>query len=217
MAGKGFLRRHAAALLLVSVIEVLIGGAIGAWIVVHGISAREAPTFIEEKMAGLLRHYAVPHRMRSLHSPLRESPEAIAAGRMHFADHCASCHGNDGSGRTEIGRNLYPKAPDMRVARTQSLTDGEIFAIIQDGVRLTGMPAWGDAAGHDDAENWKLVAFIRHLPRITPEEIEEMKRMNPVTPMEMDEDRQEKAFLEGEDASPAPVPNHNDRSERKKP
>ena len=217
MAGKGFLRRHATALFLVIVIEVLIGGAIGAWIVVHGVSAREAPTFFEEKMASLLRHYAVPHRMRSLRNPLPESPEAIAAGRMHFADHCASCHGNDGSGRTEIGRNLYPKPPDMRTVRTQSLSDGEIFAIIKDGVRLTGMPAWGDAAGHDDADNWKLVAFIRHLPKISPEEIEEMKRMNPVSPMEMDEDRQEKAFLEGEAASPNPVPNHNDHSERKKP
>ena len=215
MGGKEFLRRHATALLLVIVIGVLVGGAIGARIVVHGVSARGTPTFIEERMARLLRHYAVPRKLRSLRNPLPESPEAIAAGRMHFADHCASCHGNDGSGRTEIGRNLYPKAPDMRSARTQSLTDGEIFAIIKDGVRLTGMPAWGDVAGHDDPDNWKLVAFIRHLPRITPEEIEEMKRMNPVSPMEMDEDRQEKAFLE--DASPAPVPNRKQISERKKP
>ena len=217
MAGKGFLGRHATALLLVIVIGVLVGGAIGAWIVVHGVSARDTPTFIEERMARLLRHYAVPRKLRSLRNPLPESPEAIAAGRMHFADHCASCHGNDGSGRTEIGRNLYPKAPDMRSARTQSLTDGEIFAIIKDGVRLTGMPAWGDEAGHDDTDNWKLVAFIRHLPRITPEEIEEMKGMNPVSPMEMNEDRQEKAFLEGGDASPVPVPNRKQHSERKKP
>ena len=215
--GRGVLRRHATALLLVIVIGVLVGAAIGARIVVRGVSARDEPTFVEERMARLVRHYAVPHRMRSLRNPLPESPETIAAGRMHFADHCASCHGNDGSGRTEIGGNLYPKAPDMRAARTQSLTDGEIFGIIKNGVRLTGMPAWGDAAGHDDAENWKLVAFIRHLPSITPEEIEEMKRMNPVSPMEMNEDRQEKAFLEGEGAPPDPVPNHTDHSERKKP
>ena len=59
------------------------------------------------------------------------------------------------------------------------------------------MPAWGDPAGHDDEDNWKLVHFIRHLPKITPQEIEEMKSMNPVNPMEMKEEQQEKKFLEG--------------------
>ena len=63
----------------------------------------------------------------------------------------------------------------MRGTDTQRLTDGEIFYIIKNGVRLTGMPAWGDE--HDDADNWKLVHFIRHLPNITPGEIEEMQQM----------------------------------------
>jgi mono/diheme cytochrome c family protein len=218
MAWKDFLKRHVTALLLVVTMGFLIAAAIAASILVHGISARDEPTYVEGKLARLLRHYAVPRKMRSLRNPLAETSEAIASGRMHFADHCATCHGNDGSGGTEIGQSLYPKAPDMRTARTQSLTDGEIFAFIKNGIRLTGMPAWGDAAGHDDSENWKLVAFIRHLPTITPEELEEMKRMNPINPMEMDEDRQEKAFLESKAASPAPVPNpKNHHSERKKP
>jgi len=60
-------------------------------------------------------------------------------------------------------------------------------------VRLTGMPAWGDAAGRDDQETWKLVHFIRHLPAITPQELEEMKRLNPVS----HEEAEEKEFLEG--------------------
>ena len=69
--------------------------------------------------------------------------EAIAEGRAHFADHCASCHANDGSGDTEMGRGLYPRAPDMRLAATQNLEDHELFYIIENGIRLTGMPAWG--------------------------------------------------------------------------
>ncbi len=44
-----------------------------------------------------------------------------------------------------MGRNMYPPAPDMRLAETQQMTDGELFYIIQNGVRLTGMPAWGSA------------------------------------------------------------------------
>src|SRR5207245_4906575 len=117
--------------------------------------------------------------------------------RAHGVDHCVTCDGNDGSGNTEIGRNLYPKVPDMRQPRTQNLTDGELFSIIKNGVRLTGMPAWGDAAGHDDADNWKLVHFIRHLPKITPHELEQMKSMNPVSPSETKEEKEEEQFLEG--------------------
>jgi mono/diheme cytochrome c family protein len=107
------------------------------------------------------------------------------------------CHANNGSGQTDIGRNLYPKAPDMRRRRTQDLTDGELFSIIKNGIRLTGMPAWGDPTGHDDEDNWKLVHFIRHLPKVTPQELDEMKSMNPVNAMEMKEEQQEKKFLEG--------------------
>jgi mono/diheme cytochrome c family protein len=175
---------------------VIAAGA-AAWIIVHGLSAREQPTIIERAIARGVRHLAIPASMRRLRNPIPLSGAALAEGRAHWADHCATCHGNDGSGQTEIGANLYPKAPDMRLPRTQNLTDGELFAIIKNGVRLTGMPAWGDAAGHDDADNWKLVLFVRHLPKITPAEVEQMKSMNPMTPAEMKEREAEDEFLRG--------------------
>jgi len=159
----------------------------------HGISARSEPTAMEAMMARSLRHLAVPRALRGARNPIPLTDAALKEGREHFADHCASCHANDGSGNTEIGKNLYPKAPDMRSGRTQNLTDGEIFAIIKNGVRLTGMPAWGDPGGRDDADTWKLVHFIRHLPKITPAELEQMKSMNPVSA----EEKQEENFLEG--------------------
>jgi mono/diheme cytochrome c family protein len=108
-------------------------------------------------------------------------------GACHFADHCASCHGNDGRGQTTLGRNMYPKAPDMTLPETQRLSDGELFAIIENGVRLTGMPAWGSPGPEDDNETWELVHFIRHLPKITPEELDEMKELNPKTKKELEE------------------------------
>ena len=70
------------------------------------------------------------------------TPEVIAAGMAHYADHCAACHANDGSAETQIGLGMYPRPPDMRQPATQTLTDGELFYIIENGVRLTGMPAW---------------------------------------------------------------------------
>ena len=110
-------------------------------------------------------------------------PEAIAAGLEHFARYCTMCHANNGSGDdTPLGRGLFPKPPDLRADTTQDLSDGELLYIIINGVRFTGMPAFGtgteDAAGERLA--WQLVHFVRHLPRITPEEIAQMESLNPL-------------------------------------
>ncbi len=123
----------------------------------------------------------------------------------HFADHCASCHGNDGKGQMEIGGNLYPKAPDMTRSQTQRLSDGELFFIIKNGVRFTGMPAWGSDTPEDDRASWQLVRFIRYLPQLTSEDLEAMSRMNPISPSEMKEREEAEQFLEGsEEKPPAP-------------
>jgi mono/diheme cytochrome c family protein len=116
---------------------------------------------------------------------------------LHFADHCAICHANDGSCDTPLGRNLYPKPPDLRREQTQKLADGEIFWIIENGVRFTGMPAFGGAHGSED-ESWKLVRFIRHLPQLTAEERMEMERYNPKNPADREEEQEENEFLRGQ-------------------
>ena len=203
---RGPIRRHLPAFLtllgLIAAAALLAAG----WILIHGVSARDQPTVLEAGAARTLRHLAVPLRVRQLANPVVLKPEILAEGRMHWADHCATCHGNDGRGQTTIGRNLYPKAPDMTLGDTQKLSDGELFAIIKNGVRLTGMPAWGDPSGSDDAQTWALVHFIRHLPRITPGELEEMKTMNPVSPMEKQEEMEEEAFLRGSERPDPPSP-----------
>lgn len=176
---------------------ILAGAIVFVRMIRHGFSARDRPSAAEAFLAHRMRHWAVPARARGLKNPLADSAEAVGAGRAHFADHCALCHGNDGRGQTEIGQNLYPKAPNMQGTETQSLSDGEIFYIIKNGVRLTGMPAWGHDTADGDQQNWQLVAFIRHVPWVTPKELEEMKALNPVSPMEKKEADEEKEFLEG--------------------
>ena len=193
-------------LVLFIAIAIVIGAAlVMRGMIRHGFSARDRPSAAEAFLAHRMRHWAVPASARKMKNPFSDSAEAVAAGRMHFADHCALCHGNDGRGKTEIGQNLYPKAPDMWGVETQSLSDGEIFYIIKNGVRLTGMPAWGENTPEDDRGSWHLVSFIRHVPWITPKELEEMKTMNPVSPMEMKEEKDIDNFLEGGD-SPSPSP-----------
>jgi mono/diheme cytochrome c family protein len=162
-----------------------------------GVSARPQPTAAEAFLARRLRHWAIPRDMRERLNPVPATPEIVAEGRAHFADHCALCHANDGGGDTEIGRGLYPRAPDMRRPETQALSDGELFAVIKNGVRLTGMPAWGSYDPASDEATWKLVHFIRHLPAITAAELREMQELNPKSPNEAAEEREEREFLEG--------------------
>jgi len=76
------------------------------------------------------------------------------------------------------------------------MTDGELFYVIKNGVRLTGMSAWG-GSDHDDEDSWKLVHFIRHLPQLTSQELEEMKKLNPKSPDELKEEQEEEEFLNG--------------------
>ena len=170
----------------------------------RGYSARDQPSAMEEAVARRLRQLATPPGARSRSNPVLGTAEVLAAARAHFADHCAVCHANDGSGDTPVGRGLYPRAPDMRKRETQDLSDGELFYVIRNGIRFTGMPAWGPAAEEDDRDSWPLVHLLRHLPRLTPDELAEMKRLNPKGPHELAEEREAEEFLRGDDLTAAP-------------
>jgi len=192
---------------LLALAALAAGALLAGWLLVRGgISAREQPGALETFVAGRMRRLAIPSAARDAANPVAPGPDILAEARAHFADHCAVCHGNDGRGETTIGQNLYPKAPDMTAAGTQGLTDGEIFYIIHNGVRLTGMPAWGGGSEKDDLDSWKLVYFIRHLPSMTSDEIEQMKAQNPVSRRELEEEKEIQDFLEGGQPPPAEHP-----------
>ncbi len=69
------------------------------------------PSAIEARAALFLRSWLTPPRDKTVLNPVTVTPQVLANAREHFADHCASCHGNDGSGKTAMGQALYPKAP----------------------------------------------------------------------------------------------------------
>jgi mono/diheme cytochrome c family protein len=183
---------------------VLIAGVIVAN-QVRGFSTREPPTFVEQWLARAARSAAVPAAAKTHANPVPDIVEVISEARAHWADHCALCHANDGSGDTEMGRQMYPPAPDMRQAATQRLSDGELFYIIQNGIRLTGMPSWGSGSSHDEEASWKLVRFIRHLPHLTMEERKQMEKLNPKGPDDRLEEEQEEKFLRGEGTDVPPT------------
>lgn len=196
------------ALVLLIALIALSAIVLFVWIGSRGISAKVDPGLVETAVARTMRRLAIPRTDRDRPNPVKATPEIVAAGMAHYADHCAACHANDGSGETEIGLGLYPKAPDMRKEATQSLTDGELFYIIENGVRLTGMPAWSTGTAQGMEQTWHLVHFIRQLPTITEDDVEKMKAMNPRSPEEIRQEIEADRFLSGEAPAPPPQPEH---------
>ena len=198
--------------LIVFIIVVALGivgafGWVGYQVFTTGFSAKAKPHALEVWMARQIRHLAIPFERRNAQNPIPLSPNLIKESLAHFADHCATCHANDGSGQTPIGKNVYPKAPDLRLADTQSMSDGEIFWVIHHGIRFTAMPAWGADDLDKDLDSWKLVHFIRHLPQLTPVELDQMKALNPKTKKDLEEEAAFGQFLQGDDAAVARTDN----------
>jgi predicted CXXCH cytochrome family protein len=157
-------------------IWVVFGTAILASIVYAGVlidrgfSTGAEPSTIEKFMARTARNLAIPRKARLETNPFEPTANVLKEARESFIARCAVCHGPDGSGQTEVGRNLYPKVPDLRLPLTQNLTDGQLRYIIRNGVRLTGMPGWARPHDEQSDDSWKLVLSIRNLRQLTNEE-----------------------------------------------
>lgn len=190
--------------LLMLAVLVALAAATFTWYLRHahaGVSARAQPSAVEAALATAMRSAATPASVRNRTNPLPATADAVHEGMEHYADHCAGCHANNGSGATMLGAGMYPKPPDMRLPATQRKTDGELFGSIENGIRLSGMPAFGGPGGTED-ESWKLVLFLRHLPHLSAAEEQAMEHLNPKSPAEMDEEKKEADFLNGSPGAP---------------
>jgi hypothetical protein len=184
-----------AVIVTVLVLGAAFAGLLG-WLIGTGFSARKTPGEMEAGLASNLRRMAVPRPYRRMPNPVPCDQTSLTEARTHWADHCATCHANSGSGESMLGRGMSPRPPDMRKPGTQEQSDGELYYVIKNGVQFTGMPAFGEV-GDNDASSWKLVCFIRHLPMVTAGEEREMRGLNPKTPDDLEEERQENEFLNG--------------------
>jgi mono/diheme cytochrome c family protein len=162
-----------------------------------GLSARRTAWPGEARLASLARAWTLPAEYRAMTNPVPASPEALRDATAHWADHCAVCHDSDGSGRTVVGRGLFPPAPDMRAAATQAQSDGALFYAIEQGIPFTGMPAWSTGTPGGERDSWALVRFIRRLPELTPDEIAAIERLSPKSPAALEQERQIEDFLRG--------------------
>jgi predicted CXXCH cytochrome family protein len=154
------------ALLFVAVVVAVCG-----LLFIHrGFRATNQPSRLEIVVARAARNLSIPRDARREKNPLDVTPENLRDGREVFSARCQTCHGHDGTGLTPVGQSLYPRVPDLRSTKTQNLTDGEIHFIIENGVELTGMPAWANTHQAQGDDSWKLVLFIRSLRPLTQQE-----------------------------------------------
>lgn|SRR5487761_161031 len=126
-------------------------------------TANKTPSRMETMLANAAKDVAIPIEAENRKNPLPANPDVIQQGERVYTQSCAACHGPDGHGLTEIGRAMYPPAMDLTSPHVQHWSDGDLFWIIQNGIRLTGMPEWKSAIS--EADTWKLAHFIHSLPQ----------------------------------------------------
>jgi predicted CXXCH cytochrome family protein len=157
--------------LLYGVLGVAVVAGIGFAFLIHrGFRATTEPSGLEAVVARSIRNLAIPGGDRSRKNPLEPTSQNLNDARENFLAHCSNCHGRDASGTAPSGQSLYPRVPDLRAEKSQGLSDGELHYIIENGVALTGMPAWGNLHQMSDADNWKLVLYIRSLRPLSRQE-----------------------------------------------
>ena len=163
----------------VSRLRVLIGTLVvigvvvvaGFWLLSrHGLVSDKPPGRVETAVARRLVVLSIPSSARQQKNPYANDPQAWRDGAEHFEGQCAVCHGRSGRGDSDFAKKMYPPVPDFADPGIQQMSDGALFAIIQNGVRWTGMPAFRQE--HTPDETWKLVAFIRRVPTLTPADLQ---------------------------------------------
>lgn len=169
-AGRG------SVLVLGALLVLVAAAAVGIYAGLYNIAADVPHTQPVYWLFETVRERSIAARVRNIVVPNDlANADRISRGAGQYAEMCSSCHLAPGMKRTEISRGLYPRAPELR--RETDLTPAEQFWIVKHGVKMTGMPAWGIT--HADEMLWDVVAFLRELPKLTPEQYEAMVKAAP--------------------------------------
>jgi mono/diheme cytochrome c family protein len=137
----------------------VISATLGA--LLTGCTASKPPSEGETSLANAAKDVTIPLEAGKMKNPLPETDEVVSQGQEVFLGSCAQCHGADARGDADLGRSMAPPAMDLTSAHVQHWSDAELFWIIQNGVRLTGMPSWKSSISDNDT--WKLARFIHNL------------------------------------------------------
>lgn len=131
------------------------------------LSAAPDPGSFEARVATAGKHWFVWRgaRANTISEPAANS-SSLDSGGMTFNGDCAFCHGQDGTTPTDVGKAMYPRVPSLASPQVQRYSDSELFWIIHNGTRYTGMGAFGKSLS--DEQIWDLVHYIRSLRNTSP-------------------------------------------------
>lgn len=135
----------------------------------HGFAARPEPSGLEADLAMKVQDSSIPGKYENMSSPLTSRGVDLIEAGGHYQEHCAVCHGDTGNGQPKFHGLMYPRPTNLLSEDTQQMSDGELYYVIKQGIRWSGMPAFGNP-GDDDEHAWKIVAYVRHLTKLTPAE-----------------------------------------------
>jgi mono/diheme cytochrome c family protein len=169
--------------------------------------AASSPTGrMETKLAAFSLNQSVKKRAPVQKNPLPTTPGLLKEGLEHYKENCVVCHGAPGVDAGEIGQGLNPPAPELTLPRVQKRPDGELFWIVSNGIRMTGMPAFKPT--HKPEEIWKIVAFLRHLEEVTPDEQKALKAVTEEAEHHHEGESEEKAGSPVSSPAAAATPGH---------
>jgi len=157
---------------------VLVLGLLGAafvWSGAYDVAANRPDAWLD-RVAETVADRAVERRAGKVQPPSGlnlDSPALLRTGVVHYQEMCVTCHGGPGVLASDIGMGMSPSPPDLAEEGGEQ-SPGELFWIIRNGIRMTGMPSFG--VTHSDEEVWAIVALVRHLPRLAPQEYQALLR-----------------------------------------
>lgn len=155
------------------------------------MAASTPPGRVEEYWGTKLYVNSMEKRAPDVRNPLADDASVLASGLSHYKENCVVCHGAPGGVEpSELGKGLNPPAPLLDIPLVQNMSDGQLFWTIQHGIRMTGMPAFGPT--HSEEEIWKIVAFVRHLPKLTTQEREVLREATHEAGHHHEEEKEEK-------------------------
>ncbi len=146
--------------LIVAVATVAIGAIVYAYSGIHDVSARSPHSGVISWLLSTTSHASVERRASDIDVPDLSDESLARAGIKDFDAMCAACHGAPGREPEAMGQGLNPPAPDLAESAAH-MNPAELFWVTKNGLKMTGMPAWG--ATHDDDALWPVVAFITTL------------------------------------------------------
>ena len=157
-------------------VVTLVLVALAAWAYLRSgrfdIRADQRPGGLEQWIVSALRESSLARQSGEITAPEPFDAPTVAHGALLYADSCEVCHGGPGLEAEPFAYGLHPVPPSLDSPEVQESADGELFWVIGNGLRFTGMPAFN--ALYDEADRWALVAFLRRLPELLPAGYEEL-------------------------------------------